>query len=69
MIHLLRLLHRLLAIVCWFVGHKLDIATKKCSCCKALAPMCEWCGERIARASATMGDKVQEVCWECVGVP
>jgi hypothetical protein len=57
------------SVVCRFSGHVLDEPTKKCSRCRVSAPMCEWCGEHLARAVAMIGDKKQIVCLRCGALP
>lgn len=54
-------------IECSARGHVVDLPNKRCSRCLEPAPMCEWCGERLA-SMATRGGKVEHVCRECVGV-
>lgn len=54
---------------CRFFGHVCDESTKKCSRCGIPAPMCEWCGEHLARAVAMIGDKKQIVCLRCGALP
>jgi hypothetical protein len=49
-------------------GHVLDLPNKRCSRCLEPAPLCVWCGERLATMQTMYVEKPEHVCRECVGV-
>lgn len=57
---------------CRVRGHvavDLNVPLKTCRRCGHVETACAWCHVNAANAVARMGDKVEEVCWDCVGVP
>lgn len=61
-------------LICFFLRHRLGQVDGRwcCTRCGLKAPMCEWCGERMAQATAFSSDGKSDgtsVCWRCVGVP
>lgn len=69
LVRLLRLCaSALLRLRCLVRGHVFDLPNKRCSRCLEPAPMCEWCGERLATMRTMYVEKPERVCRECVGV-